>query len=94
MGYNHCLLSKKVYALDIVDQEYEWFADFRLLGSRELSQTPDPFLVAVPQGSILGPLLFVLHVNDLPTVTRNCNTLMYADGTLLVYCITYIYWNI
>ena len=68
--------------------------EFRLLGSRELSQTPDPFFVAVPQGSILGPLLFVLHVNDLPTVTRNCNTLMYADGTLLVNCITYIYWNI
>ena len=39
----------------------------------------------MPQGSILVPLLFVLHVNDLPAVARKCSELMYADDTVLFY---------
>ena len=37
-----------------------------------------------PQGSILGPLLFLVLVN-MPTVTRSCKILMYVDNTLLFY---------
>lgn len=38
----------------------------------------------IPQGTVLGPMLFSLYINDLPSVL-SCKTIMYADDTALLF---------
>ena len=46
--------------------------------------SPGKLSCGVPQGSILGPLLFLLYVNDMPQAV-NSELLLYADDTCLIY---------
>ena len=50
-----------------------------------ISARPRIMDVGVPQGSILGPLLFLIFINDLPTRIQSCETTLYANDTLLYY---------
>ena len=88
---DHAVLLDKLSNLGIVaDKEHGWFMDYlsnrtQVVEFQGVTSTPEAISVGVPQGSILRPLLFILHINDLPVVVSECNILMYADDTVLYY---------
>ena len=81
---DHEILISKLKQTDIHPSLITWSHDY--LTDRSFNVIFDGYKssnftinAGVPQGSILGPILFILYVNDLPDVIKSSNCLMYAD---------------
>ena len=86
---DHEILIKKTVHLQFSAQSILWFRSYLtnstfLVNVEKSFSVPGKIECGVPQGSILGPLLFLLYVNDMPGAV-GCEMLLYADDTCLVF---------
>ena len=86
---DHGVLLEKMKYFGFRASVIKWFESY--LSNRKLLVCIDVFSEAgtlkygVPQGSILGPLLFLLYVNDLPQSLSDAGFYLYADDTCILY---------
>ena len=87
----HEILLQKLTCYGVWGDAYRWMQNFLYGRSQRVSihgilLSKGEVKVGVRQGSILGPLLFSIYVNDLPATITDVNVNLYDDDTELPNC--------
>ena len=82
---DHTILCNKLEVMGIAS---EWFRSYlndrqQVVSTNGTQSVSMPVTCGVPQGSILGPLLFLCYVNDM-SISIKCKLLLYADDSALL----------
>lgn len=88
---NHSILKQQLKDAKLDDNSLKWFNSY--LGNRTqkvtangiLSQS-EPSNYGVPQGSTLGPLLYIIYVNEMVHALKNGTMITFADDTVIINC--------
>jgi hypothetical protein len=89
----HKRLLEKIRSYGITDQVLGWISSFltdrqqRVCINGKHSKW-GTVTSGIPQGSVLGPVLFVIYINDLPDVIRHSSAFLFADDTKVYKRIT------
>ena len=86
---NHKTLIFKLQDVGTSSHTVQWFRSYlsnrkQVVRIHSTLSEPLPVTSGVPQGSILGPLLFSIYTNDLSLIPQKCSTQSYVDDTKLI----------
>ena len=86
---DHNILLSKLYHYGVKETPHQWFKSFQQAGSNITINHQKSSLsnvkYGVPQGSVLGPLLFLLYINDLNKAVVHSKVHRFADDTDILY---------
>ena len=87
---DHNLLLIKLEYVGVRGQTLEWFKSYlsnrsQVVFINGVLSEHEQIKCGVPQGSVLGPLLFLIYINDLSSIIDFATTRMYADDTKLTF---------